>query len=146
MVNTCEGVEERKSSLSSRESELRGGILTCKHGMEVGTAGGQHHLVRLDLLVGDVQHDVAEQATLAHPVHGHERVVVVALGVVRDAVAVTVQQLHAPLHHGARLRCSRLLPGPHSGRLQHTRRAILVYSIQIQRNSIDPNLIQLPPG
>lgn len=94
--------------------------------MEVGTAGCQHHFVCLNLFVGDVQHDVAEQAALAHPVHGHERVVVVALGVVRDAVAVTVQQLHASLHHGAVVSSSRLLPGPHSGRLQHTRGAIPV--------------------
>lgn len=72
-----------------------------------------------DLFVGDVQHDVAEQVALPHPVHGYEGVVVVALGVVRDAVAITVEQLHAPLHHGAWRGCSRLLPGPHSGQLQH---------------------------
>lgn len=74
---------------------------TSKHGVEVGAAGRQHHFVGLDLLVGDMQHDVAEQATLPHPVHGHEGVVVVAFGVMRDAVAVAIQQLHASLHHGA---------------------------------------------
>lgn len=83
--------------------------LTGKHGVEVGAAGGQHHLVRLDLLAGHVQHDVAKQAALPHAVHGHEGVVVVPLGVVRDAVAIAVQQLHAALHHGAALLG---LPGP----------------------------------
>lgn len=68
--------------------------------MEVGAAGRQHHFVRLDFLVGHVQHDVTQQAPLSHPVHGHKGVVVVALGVVRDAVAVSVEQLHAPFHHG----------------------------------------------
>lgn len=87
--------------------------------MEVRAAGGQHHLVCLDLLAGHMQHDVAEQATLAHAVHGDEGVVVVALGVVRDAVAIAVEQLHAALHHGAALRG---LPGPlpHSRQLEVT--------------------------
>lgn len=73
----------------------------------------------LDLLAGHMQHDVAEQAALAHAVHGDEGVVVVALGVVRDAVAIAVEQLHAALHHGAALRG---LPGPlpHSRQLEVT--------------------------
>lgn len=54
----------------------------------------------LDFLVGDMEHDVTQQAALSHSVHGHEGVVVVPLGVVRDAVAISVQQLHAPFHHG----------------------------------------------
>lgn len=77
-----------------------GGELTGKHGVEVGAAGRQHHFVRLDFLVGHMEHDVTQQAPLSHPVHGHEGVVVVALGVVRDAVAVPVEQLHASFHHG----------------------------------------------
>lgn len=68
--------------------------------MEVWAAGRQHHFVRLDFLVGHMEHDVTQQAPLSHPVHGHKGVVVVALGVVRDAVAVSVEQLHAPFHHG----------------------------------------------
>lgn len=74
---------------------------TSKHGMEVGAAGCQHHFVSLDLLVGHMQHDVAEQAALPHPVHGHKGVMVVAFGVMRDAVAITIYQLHASLHHAA---------------------------------------------
>ena len=74
--------------------------------------------MRLDFFVGDMEHDVAQQAALSHPVHGHEGVVVVALGVVRDAVAVAVEQLHAPLHHGAWRGGRGLLPGPHSGQLK----------------------------
>lgn len=83
--------------------------------MEVGAAGRKHHFVSLDLLVGHVQHDVTEQAALPHPVHRHEGVVVVAFGVVRDAVAIAIQQLHASLHHGAALRG---LPLPESQSLQ----------------------------
>lgn len=90
---------------------------TSKHGVEVGAAGRQHHFMGLDLLVGHVQHDVAEQATLPHPVHGHKGVVVVAFGVVRDAVAIAIQQLHASLHHGTVLR-GLLLPEPLSQQLQ----------------------------
>lgn len=56
--------------------------LTGKHGVEVGAAGRQHHFVRLDFLVGDVEHDVTQQAALSHSVHGHEGVVVVPFGVV----------------------------------------------------------------
>lgn len=89
---------------------------TSKHCVEVGTAGGQHHFVGLDLLVGYMQHYVAEQATLSHPVHGHEGVVVVAFGVVGDAVAIAIQQLHTSLHHGAVLR-GLLLPEPQSQQL-----------------------------
>lgn len=89
---------------------------TGKHGVEVGAAGGQHHFVGLDLLVGYMQHDVTEQATLPHPVHGHKGVVVVAFGVVRDAVAIAIQQLHTSLHHGAALR-GLLLPEPQSPQL-----------------------------
>lgn len=74
--------------------------LTGKHGVEVGAARCQHYFVRLDFLVGHMEHDVTQQAPLSHPVHGHKGVVVVALGVVRDAVAVSVQQLHSPFHHG----------------------------------------------
>lgn len=70
----------------------------------------------LDLLVGHMQHNVTEQATLPHSVHGHEGVVVVAFGVVRDAVAVAIQQLHASLHHGAALQ-GLLLPEPQSQQL-----------------------------
>lgn len=76
-------------------------VLTGKHCVEVGAAGCQHHFVCLDFFVGDMEHNVTQQATLSHSVHGHEGVVVVALRVVRDAVAVAVEQLHAPLHHGA---------------------------------------------
>lgn len=72
--------------------------LICEHGVEVGAARCQHHLVGLDLLGGHVQDDVAEQPPLPHAVHAHEGVVVVALGVVRDAVPVAVQELHTPLH------------------------------------------------
>lgn len=68
--------------------------------MKVGATGCQHHFVGLDLLVGHVQHNVTEKATLSHPVHGHEGVMVVPFGVVRDAVPVAIYQLHAPLHHG----------------------------------------------
>lgn len=66
--------------------------------MEVRAAGRQHHLVGLDLLGAHVQHDVAEQPALPHAVHADKGVVVVALGVVRDAVAITVEELHAALH------------------------------------------------
>lgn len=69
--------------------------------MEVGAAGCQHHFVRFDFFVGDMEHNVTQQAALSHPVHGHEGVVVVPLRIVRDAVAVTVEQLHAPFHHDA---------------------------------------------
>lgn len=89
---------------------------TCKHGMEVRTAGGQHHLMRFDLLVGHMEHDVAEQVALTHAVHRHEGVVVVPLGVVRDAVAISVQQLHSPFHHAVALR-GLLMPGPQSRKL-----------------------------
>lgn len=92
--------------------------LTGKHGVEVRAASSQHHFVRLDLFVGDVQHNIAQQPALSHPVHGHEGVVVVALGVVRDAVAVAVQQLHASLHHGAGCGGRRLGPVAHSGQLK----------------------------
>lgn len=91
---------------------------TGKHSVEVGAAGCQHHFVCLDFFVGDMEHDVAQQAALSHPVHGYEGVMVVPLWVVRDAVAVAVEQLHAPFHHGAWC-CGRgLLPGPHSGQLK----------------------------
>lgn len=90
--------------------------------MEVWTAGGQHHLVRLNLLVGHMEHDIAEQATLPHAVHGHKGVVVVALGVVRDAVAIPVQQLHTSLHHAGALQ-GLLEPGPHFKILQEERNA-----------------------
>lgn len=93
---------------------------TCKHGMEVWTAGGQHHLVCLDLFVGHMEHDVAEQATLPHAVHRHKGVMVVALGVVRDAVAIPVQQLHTPLHH-AGAHQGLLEPGPYSKTLMESR-------------------------
>lgn len=53
--------------------------LTGKHSMEVGTAGCQHHFVRFDFFVGDMEHDVTEEAALSHPVHGHKGVVVVSL-------------------------------------------------------------------
>lgn len=89
---------------------------TSKHGVEVGAAGREHHFVSLDLLVGHMEHDVAEQAALPHPVHGHKGVVVVAFGVVRDAVAIAIQQLHSSLHHGAALR-GLLLPEPQSRQL-----------------------------
>lgn len=92
--------------------------------MEVRATGRQHHFVGLDLLVGHVQHNVAEQATLPHPVHGHEGVVVVAFGVVRDAVAITIQQLHASLHHGVALR-GLLLPEPRFQQL-HTKTRLLL--------------------
>lgn len=36
----------------------------------------------LDFFVGDMEHDVTQQATLSHSVHGHEGVVVVPLGIV----------------------------------------------------------------
>lgn len=88
--------------------------------MEVWTAGGQHHLVCFDLLVGHMEHDVAEQATLPHAVHRHKGVMVVALGVVRDAVAIPVQQLHTPLHHAGAHR-GLLEPGPHSKTLKEDR-------------------------
>lgn len=91
--------------------------LTGKHSVEVRAAGCQHHFVCLDFFVGDMEHDVTQQTTLSHPVHGHKGVVVVPLRIVRDAVAIAVEQLHAPFHHGA---CGRgLLPGPHSGQLKH---------------------------
>jgi len=73
-------------------------LLACEHGVEVGAAGRQHHLVGLDLLGAHVEHDVAEQPALPHAVHAHEGVVVVPLGVVRDAVAVAVEELHASFH------------------------------------------------
>lgn len=92
--------------------------------MEVRAAGCQHHFVGFDLLVGHMQHDVAEQATLPHPIHRHEGVVVVAFGVVRDAVAIAIQQLHASLHHGAVLR-GLLLPEPQSQQL-HTKTWLLL--------------------
>lgn len=69
--------------------------------MEVGAAGGQHYFVGFDFFVGDMEHDVTQQAPLSHSVHGHEGVVVVPLRIVRDAVAIPVQQLHAAFHHGA---------------------------------------------
>lgn len=47
--------------------------------MEVGAAGRQHHFVRFDFFVGDMEHNVTQQAALSHPVHGHEGVVVVPL-------------------------------------------------------------------
>lgn len=53
--------------------------LTGKHSVEVGAAGSQHHFVRLDFFVGDMEHNVTQQAALSHPVHGHEGVVVVPL-------------------------------------------------------------------
>ena len=59
--------------------------------MEVGAAGSQHHLMCLDLLVGHMQDNVTKQPPLPHPVHGHEGVMVVAFGVVRDAVAISIQ-------------------------------------------------------
>lgn len=77
----------------------------------------------LDLLVGHMEHDVAEQAALTHAVHGHEGVVVVSLGVVRDAVAISVQQLHSPLHHAGGLR-GLLMPGPQSRKLQVEKKLI----------------------
>lgn len=90
--------------VKTQEAGISGGKqqseLTGKHGVEVGAAGRQHHFVRFDFLVGHMEHDVAQQAPLSHPVHGHKGVVVVALGVVRDAVTVSVEQLHAPFHHG----------------------------------------------
>ena len=77
----------------------------------------------LDLLVGHVQHDVTQEAALPHPVHGQEGVVVVPLGVVGDAVAVAVHQLHAsPRHGGSALGTHCCLPGPLAGGLEHTRR------------------------
>lgn len=57
--------------------------------------------MRLDFFVGDMEHNVTQQAALSHPVHGHKGVVVVSLRVVRDAVAIAVEQLHAALHHSA---------------------------------------------
>lgn len=87
--------------------------------MEVGAARGQHHFMCLDFFVGDMKHDVTQQATLSHPIHGDEGVVVVALGVVRDAVPIPVEQLHAPLHHGA-CGCG-LLSGPRTEQLKNTK-------------------------
>lgn len=89
--------------------------------MEVWTAGGQHHLVCLDLLVGHMEHNVAEQAALPHAVHGHKGVMVVALGVVRNAVAIPVQQLHTPLHHAGAHRGLLLEPRPHTKTLKEDR-------------------------
>lgn len=94
--------------------------LTGKHSVEVGAAGCQHYFVCLDFFVGDMEHNVTQQAALSHPVHGHEGVVVVSLWVVWDAVAITVEQLHAALHHSAWCGGLWLLPGPHSGQLKHT--------------------------
>lgn len=53
--------------------------LTGKHSVEVGAAGCQHHFVRFDFFVGDMEHNVTQQAALSHPVHGHEGVMVVSL-------------------------------------------------------------------
>lgn len=86
--------------------------------MEVRAAGRQHHFVRLDFLVGDMKHDVAQQAALSHPVHGDERVVIVPLRVVRDAVPIAVEQLHAPLHHDAGRCRGGFVFGPHTGQLK----------------------------
>lgn len=69
--------------------------------MEVGTTRGQDHFVSLDFFVGDMEHDVTQQAPLSHSVHGHEGVMVVPLRIVGDAVAIAVQQLHPTFHHGA---------------------------------------------
>lgn len=73
-------------------------LLACEHGVEVRAARRQHHLVGLDLLGAHVEHDVAEQPTLTHAVHAHEGIVIVPLGVVGDAVAVAVEELHTPFH------------------------------------------------
>lgn len=81
-------------------------ILACEHGMEVGAAGRQHHFVGLDLLGGHMQDDVAEQASLPHAVHADKGIVIVPLGVVGDAVAIPVQELHATLHG-----CRGVVPG-----------------------------------
>lgn len=88
------GFEEQGDPRRGEERTL----LACEHGVEVGAARGQHHLVGLDLLGAHVEHDVAEQPPLPHAVHADEGVVVVALGVVGDAVAIAVEELHTPFH------------------------------------------------
>lgn len=88
--------------------EPDGAVLACEHGVEVGAAGGQHHLVCPDLLSSHVQDDVTQEAALPHAAHGHEGIVVVPLGVVGYGVALAAQQLHCTLH-GAR---GPGLPGP----------------------------------
>lgn len=88
------GFEEQGDPRRGEERTL----LACEHGVEVGAARGQHHLVGLDLLGAHMEHDVAEQPPLPHAVHADKGVVVVALGVVGDAVAIAVEELHTPFH------------------------------------------------
>lgn len=100
----------------------------------------------LDLLGAHVEHDVAEQPALPHAVHADEGVVVVPLGVVRDAVAVAVEELHAAFHGCGWALGISLLGGPETRRNKALPRTALDPDGSHGTLLRDPEQEQLLPG